>query len=265
MRPRPPRLQAFSIALGVVAGTAVFLLLLWLSLISLQYALGIGLLVAFLGWIVAEQVPDQLDWAVVSRLHWLLTLAGILPFVGIFGAMVLAEYTPSDELVLYSCIFAFVAIIGTACGSRRNAKIQHRTQTIHVAVSGTKLRRYYIPLTLVPSIIGVALVHLALSGRLSVGTFVGQIIGTFIGMTIGYSVSDDRTVTLTALDDCFLVGTVEKAGGTAVPWRRIRGISVEDDTLRVARGLPWPMVYEVDLSGVSNRDTVLEAFRPRLR
>ncbi|GAA0223222.1 hypothetical protein [Haladaptatus pallidirubidus] len=231
----------------------------------LHYVFGIGFLVALLGWIAAEQVPDRLDWTVVSRFHWLLTLAGILPFVGIFGATVLAEYTPSDEIVMYSVIFALVAIVGTACGSRRSAKIQHRTQTIHAAVSATKLRRYYIPLTLVPSVVGIGLVHLALSGGLSDGTFVGQIIGTFIGMTIGYSVFDDRTVTLTILDDSFLVGTDGIVADSAVPWRRVRDVSVEGNTLRVARSLPWPMVYEVNLSEVPNRDSVLEAFRPGLR
>ncbi|WP_049969248.1 hypothetical protein [Haladaptatus cibarius] len=265
MRPRPPRLQAFSIALGVVTGIAVFFSLLWLSSIPLRYVFGIGLLVAVFGWIVVEQIPDQLDWAVVSRLHWLLTLAGALPFVGIFGAMALAEYTPSNELVLYSSVFALVAIVGTACGTRRNAKIQHRTQAIHAAVSGTKLRRYYFPLTLVSSIIGVGLVHLAVGRSLSVGTFVGQIIGIFIGVIIGNSMVDDRTVTLTALDDCLLVGTDGTVAETAVPWRRVRRVSIDGDTLRIVRRLPWPMVYEVDLSQVSNRDTVLEAFRPRLR
>ncbi len=262
---RPPRLQAFCLSLGIVAGIAASLSLLWVGFAPLSHVLAIGFFIALVGWTVAEQVPDQLDRAVGARLHWLLVFVGALPFVGIFGAIVLSDYTPSSELVLYSSIFAFAAVIATSYGSARDAKIRLRTQTIHAAVSATKLRRYHIPLTLVSSVVGIALLRLALGRGAFDGGFVGQIIGSLIGVAIGISLVDDRTVTLTVLDDCFLVSASEKASGSAVPWRRIRRVSIDGDTLRIALGLPWPMVYEVNLSKVSNPDSVLEAFRSRLR
>ncbi|WP_423743610.1 hypothetical protein V5735_11270 (plasmid) [Haladaptatus sp. SPP-AMP-3] len=265
MQLRPPRFRPFSVALGLFVGTAVAAALPWLWSDAPANEIEIGLLVTLLGWTAAEQFRDELDRAVCSRLHRSLAVAGVLPFAGVFLAEVFTDYDPTAGIILRLSVFAVVALVATSLGSSRHAEILYQTRSVRANVIGTKSRLYELPLTLVSSAIGIAVVKLILGEFVTVEFLSVTLVGTLIGTTIGSLLTGNQEVGLVALDDGLLVRPNKESGGSLVPWRRIRDVRIDGDTLRVTRGLPWPMVYEADLSSAIHPEAAPEAFRSQLR
>lgn len=265
MRPRLPTLQPFSVAFGCFAGTCVVLAVPWLWSTSLARGVQYGLLVALLAWVALEQIPDAVNRAVLARLHWWLALVGSLPAVGLLGAGYFGEHAPGDALLFRALVVALVGLVSANLGAGRRAAVYHRTRTVHANVRAVKSRRYEIAASLVSGVVTWGVLRLAFGNAISTASLVGGTVGTVIGASIGIAIIDDRAVELVALDDGLVVRPENHSGGSLVPWRRLRRVTRDGDTLRVVRRFPWPMVYEADLSDVLSRDEIFETFRHRSR
>jgi len=265
MQLRPPRFRPFSIALGFFLGSAVAVSLPWLWPDAPANEIEIGLLVILLGWAAAEQFRAELDRALASRLRWSLAVVGVLPFVGALVAYARTDYDPTTGLLIRLSVFAVFALVATAFASARYAEILYQTRSVRANVVGTKSRLYELPLALVSSAIGVAVVKLILGEFVTVQFLSVTLVGTLIGTTIGTLLVGKQEIELVALDDGLLVRPDGQVGGSLVPWRRIRDVRTDGDTLRVTRGLPWPMVYTADLSSAIHPDTAPQAFRSKVR
>ncbi len=265
MQLRPPRFRPFSIALGLFLGSAVAVALPWLWPDAPANEIEIGLLVTLLGWVAAEQFRAELDRAVSSRLRWSLAVVGVLPLVGALLVDSVTEYDPTTGLLIRLSVFAAAALVATAFASNRYAEILYQTRSVRANVIGTKSRLYELPHALVASVIGVVVLRLILGEFITVQLVTTTLVGTLIGTTIGSLLTGDQEVELVALDDGLLVRPDGQVGGSLVPWRRIRDVRLDGDTLRVTRGLPWPMVYTADLSSAIHPDTAPEAFRSKVR
>lgn len=265
MRPRLPRFRSFSVALGIFVGTAAAAFRPWLWPAAPANAVEIGILVTILGWAVAEQVHEQLDHAVTARLHWSLAVVGALPLAGVLGAHFLTEYTASAGVLLRAAAFVFAGLVATSCGSGRYAEILRETRPVRGNVIAIKSKLYEVPLTLVSSAVGLTVVRFVLEGSISVDTLSFSLVGMVIGTLVAMLLVGEGRIELVALDDCLLVKPERHVGGSVVQWRRIRDVDIDGDTLRVTRGLPWPMVYEADLSTAVHPETVSDAFRSKVR
>jgi hypothetical protein len=265
MQLRPPRFRPFSISLGLFLGSAVAVALPWLWLDVPANEIEIGLLVTLLGWAAAEQFRDELDCAVSSRLRWSLAVVGVLPFVGALVPYARTDYDPTTGLLLRLSVLAAVALVATAFASARYAEILYQTRSVRATVVVTKSRLYELPYALVASATGAAVVKLILGEFTTVQFFSVTLVGALIGTTIGTLLVGKQEIELVALDDGLLIKPDSQVGGSLVPWRRIRDVRLDGDTLRVTRGLPWPMVYTADVSSAVHPDTAPEAFRSEVR
>ncbi|MFH5800203.1 hypothetical protein [Haladaptatus sp. CMAA 1911] len=265
MQLRPPRFRPFSIALGFFLGSAVAVSLPWLWPDAPANEIEIGLLVTLLGWTAAEQFRDELDRAVSSRLRWSFAIVGVSPLVGALLADTYSDYEPTTGLLIRLSVFAVVALVTTAFASGRYAEILYQTRSVRADVAATKSRLYELPHALVASVIGVLVLRLILGKFVTVQLVSTALVGTLIGTTIGSLLTGKQEIELVALDDGLLIRPDSQVGGSLVPWRRIRDVRIDGDTLRVTRGLPWPMVYTADLSSAIHPDTAPEAFRSKVR
>ncbi|KZN25135.1 hypothetical protein A4G99_00980 [Haladaptatus sp. R4] len=264
MHLRPPRFRSLSAVLGLFIGSTIALSLPWLWPDAPANAVEIGILFTLLGWVAVEQFAAEIDRAVVARRHWLLAVVGVLPFVALLVTRALTGSTSSGEIVLHASLFGMVAFVAFAACSSRYATIRLQTESIRGNVVGVKSRLYDLPLTMASSAIGMFVLHLLLPGTFSLDFLSGSVVGSLIGAVIGAALVGNHTVELVALDDGLVIASDGRGGGSFVPWRRIRGVRLDGDTLRVARGLPWPMVYEADLSSAVHPDTVVHEFRSRV-
>ncbi len=262
---RSPRFRYISISVGLFIGAAVALSLPWLWPDAPANAVEVGVLVTLLGWTAAEQFSAEIDRAVAARLYWLFAIAGVLPLAGALGARIFAGSTVSHDVLARAVLFALVSVVPVSCGSGRYALLRLQSEPVRGNAFATKSRLYTLPLSMVYSSIALLLLQFVLHGTVSLHSLIGPAIGGVIGASIGSLLTDERTVELVALDDGLIITTEGGFGASFVPWRRIRDVRRDGDTLRVARGLPWPMVYEADLSRDNRSDETVYAFQSRIR
>lgn len=254
---RRPEPRPFAVAFGVLVGLAGFLATPRPWPTDPVLSIAVGACVGVLAWAAVEQKPDAVDQVVEARAHWLLAGFGVLLAVGVFGPGVFGGPTPDEGTSIRLLVFALATIVVTEFGSRHRGALLRERGQVQASVTAVESRLQEIALSVGASAGFAGVFSLATGDLLSTGTVVGAVIGT----TIGSVLTSRQEYELVALDDYLLLQQTSGRGATAVPWRRLRDVTVDGDTLRVARGLPWPVVYTVDLSEVDDRRAVLEAFR----
>lgn len=257
MQLRRPERRHFPLSLGILAGLAGFLATPAPWPTDPVFGIGLGALVAALVWTALEQVPDALDRAVEARAYWLVGVVGLLGAAGVAAPTVFAGGTPSDGKSLRLLVFVVGTVVVVELGNSHRGELLLERQHVQASVTAVELRRWEFGLGVVSSTVVFSVLGLLMGDSFAVTSLVG----TVIGVTIGNAFTGTTEYELVALDDHLLIRQTGNEGGTAIPWRRLRDVTVEDDTLRVKRGLPYPTVYVADLSEVEDRRGLLGAFR----
>ncbi|WP_135828683.1 hypothetical protein [Halorussus halobius] len=257
MRFRHPELRSLPVALGALVGIAGVLATPAPWPTDPVTSLVTGTYVGILAWTVVEQVPDAVDRAVDAGVHRLAGGLGLLGVVGLLGAGLLGGSPPDEGAVIRLLVFATALILVTSMADNRRGTLVREREQVRATVTAVQLRRYRVALSVAATVVVGSALSLTTGEFLAVGTVAGGVVGS----TVGVVLTGREEYELLALDDHLLVRQVGDTGGTAVRWERLRDVSVEGDRLRVARGLPWPTVYAVDLSAVEDRRAVLGAFR----
>ena len=270
MRPRLPSLRPFSVGTGLFVGVCAGLLThrfgppLEIPDVGLGpspgFAPGVGFLVLLGVWVALEQVPEAVDRVLLAHGHYALTVAGVLPTVGVLvvdasGVTVLSEATRLQALAV-----ALVGLLATSAATGQRASLLREREPVELVVSAVEAQRYRLALTAVVFLVcytGFALVY---PDAFSLASFVG----VAIGLGIGALLVGERRVDLTVLNRGLLVGGSGHLGASLVSWRRVHSVTVDGDTLTVQRSLPWPLVYRVDLDEVEDRNAVVETLRARV-
>ncbi len=257
VRFRHPELRSLPVALGALVGIAGVLATPAPWPTDPVTSLVTGTYVGILAWTVVEQVPDAVDRAVDAGVHRLAGGLGLLGVVGLLGAGLLGGSPPDEGAVIRLLVFATALILVTSMADNRRGTLVREREQVRATVTAVQLRRYRVALSVAATVVVGSALSLTTGEFLAVGTVAGGVVGS----TVGVVLTGREEYELLALDDHLLVRQVGDTGGTAVRWERLRDVSVEGDRLRVARGLPWPTVYAVDLSAVEDRRAVLGAFR----
>lgn len=256
MRLRRPEPRPFTVALGVLVGLAGYLATPPPWPTDPVLSLGVGGCVALVVWVVLEQAPDAVDRAVEARAYWLVAGLGVLVGV-VFGSTPFGGPTPDDGTRLRVVFFALGALVVTSVGRDHRGRLLLEREEVRARVTATESRLREVAFSLVGVATGAYVFSLVIGSSVPAAAAIGSLIGVAIGSVF----TDTTEYRLVALDDHLLFRRGTRGGTTAVPWRRVRDVSVDGDTLRIARGLPYPMVYEADLSAVEDRRAVLRAFR----
>ncbi|WP_115862719.1 hypothetical protein [Halorussus litoreus] len=249
-------MRPFSLSLGGLVGLAGFLTTPRPWPTEPALSLAVGTFVVVLAWAAVEQVPDALDRAVEARAHWLVGGFGVLPAVAVL-APVLGGRTPDEATAIRALVFAAAAVITVVAGTAHYGALLLRREQIDARITAVESRWRMVVLRVAASIAPLYVLSLAVGDVFSTGSAVGSLLGILIGTAL----TGTDEYELVALDDHLLFRQGDSRGAAAVPWRRLRSVTVDGDTLRVVRGLPYPTVYVADLSGVEDRQAVLEAFR----
>ncbi|MFC7228033.1 hypothetical protein N0B31_11525 [Salinirubellus salinus] len=270
MRPRLPSLRPFSVGTGLFAGVCAGLLAHHLApgvaIPDLGSGPGVGLAPAvgflvLLGvWVALEQVPEAVDRLLLARGHYALGAFALCPALAVLvvdatGAVALAEATRVQALVV-----ALVGLAATSAATGQRARLLREREAVELAVEAVEVRRRRLAVTAASFVVfyaGFAAVYPAV---FSVASFVGMA----IGLGVGAFVVGERRVDLTVLDRGLLVGASGHLGASLVAWQRVHSVTVDGDTLTVRRGLPWPLVYRVDLGESDDRNAVVETLRARV-
>ncbi|WP_135851840.1 hypothetical protein [Halorussus salinus] len=257
MQLRRPERRHFPLSVGLLVGLAGFLATPAPWPTDPVLGIGLGALVSGLVWVALEQVPDALDRAVEARAYWLVGVVGLLAVAGVAAPTLFGGATPDDGKSLRLLVFIVGTAVVVTLGTSHRGELLLERQRVRASVTAVEPRRWEFGLGVVSSAAVLSVLGLVMGDSFSVGSFVG----TLLGITIGNAFTGTTDRELVALDDHLLIRQTGNRGGTAIPWRRLRDVTVEEDTLRVKRGLPYPTVYVADLSAVEDRRALLGAFR----
>lgn len=257
VRLRRPEPRQFSVSLGVLVGLAGYLATPPPWPTDPVLGLGLGVCVALLAWTAVEQVPDALDRAAEARAYWLVAGLGLLPVAAVFVPALLGGPSPGDATRIRALVFALGAFVVATIGHSHRGMLLLKREEVLARVTAVTPRRREFAL----HVVGVSTATFVFASATGDAVAEWSVVGSVVGAVIGNAVTDTTEYHLVALDDHLLVRRGEGWGATAIPWRRLRGVSVDGDTLRVARGLPYLTVYEADLSAVEDGRAVLRAFR----
>ncbi len=257
MRLRRPEPRHAPLSLGFLAGLAGFLATPGPWPTDPVLGIGLGTCVSVVVWAVLEQVPDAFDRAVEARAQWVLAGLGLLPAAVLFGPALFGAPTPPGGTSVRVLVFTVAAFLVAAMGEQhRGMLLLERGQVRgRVFAVQSKWRQFAL------GIVGATVALLVISYTIADSFSIGSLVGTVVGMLIGNGLTGTEEYELVALDDHLLVRQRGGWGATAIPWRRLGDVTVEGDTLRVARGPPYFTVYTADLTELSDRRAAVEAFR----
>ena len=257
VRFRHPELRSLPVALGALVGIAGVL---WTPApwpTDRVASLVTGTYVGILAWAAVEQVPDAVDRAVDAGGHRLAGGLGLLGVGGVLASGLLGESALGEGAAIRLLAFAAAVLVVTSIADTRRGTLVREREQVRATVTAVQPRPYRVALSVAATVLVAGALSVATGTFFSAGTVVGGVVGS----TVGAVLTGREEYELLALDDHLLVRQAGGRDGVAIRWRRLRDVSVEDDRLRVARGLPWPTVYVVDLSDVDDRRAVLGAFR----
>ena len=251
MRPRLPSFDWFSAACAVFVGGIVVAM----PTPTLVGRTGLPVLAGLATWVLLEQSPRRVDRLLLTGGHY---LAGGLAVA--FLAVPLFARTGwlrvSDSLTIPLLGLSMLAVIVAGTGSKRRAAVLRRESTLRVTVKAEKSRLYAVSKFVVSSLVAVGVLS-SLFGDPLVPGLVGAGLGALIASVFTWTPS----VELTATDRVLLVSERPDGDDEAIPWRRIRRISTEGSTLRIWRGLPWPMRYQATFESPAEAEQRADIFR----
>lgn len=238
MRFRPPSADSFSLSVSLLLGgcTSVSLPALGFS----PNSAGLAVFATGLTWVLIEQIPARVDRAMAARLYLPLGGVALVPLFGdMVGDALHASFLP-ETLTLPAVGFGILGLVLVETGRKRRARYLRGQETVHLSVEMVESARRLFVLSAVSAFTGAGVVRLFAGETVGLPLLVGVVVGTLIGLCF----VDTREVNLCVLDRGLIIAPKRRFGVSIVPWRRIRGISVTDRTLRIERGLPWPTRYE---------------------
>jgi hypothetical protein len=264
VRPRIPSLRPFSVGLGLFAGVCVGVVVNRLGpsvdLSGVGLGPGVGLLTLLAVWVALEQFPETVDRVLLARGHYALAVAAVLPPLAVLAvdatdAAALTEVTRIGALTV-----ALTGLLATAAATGQHARLLRERESAALVVTAVEVQWPRLAATAATFVVFYAGFAVVYPEAFSLATFVGLA----IGLGVGALLVGEKRVELSALDGGLLVGSSGHLGASFVPWGRVRSVTIDDDTLTVRRGLPWPLVYRVDLTGVDDRSAVVETLRARV-
>jgi hypothetical protein len=257
----PPRIEPFSIALGLYLGTLVFRVLPVVS--GPESWVRIAGAVAVIVWILSSQRPEPFEWVLDRRLYW-------APCIGTIGVLLVVIGTRPAAFLAHVPFWAASIVTGSVVlitGQRRHAKLLRDRNRVHERVDGRSSRWTNLIWSIGGASIGVLAVETATVGPRPVVELLHQltpvVVGSAIGWTIGaLIVNHSNTVELLVLDDALIVDVRGKWGMHPIAWRRVRTVDIDDETLHVRTAL-WSSSFSCDLSDADRPQETVRAFRTR--
>lgn len=234
MQFRSPSADAFGVAVSVLAGGCAGVVAAALG--GGANAAVVGVVVAGVVLVAVEQVPDAVDRAVDARLYLPLGGAALAPLFG----DVLGHTVVPDAFALPAAGFGFLGLVVVEAGRRRRAEHLRERELVHRRVAMTESSRRLFVLSGLSTFVGAAVVRSLAGEAVGVPLLVGVVGGTLVGL----SLLNTTEVDVLVLDLGLVVVPKRRFGASVVPWRRVCRVSVDDRTLRIERGLPWPTRYE---------------------
>lgn len=260
MRPRIPSLDPFSASFGVFVGTWAGLLVTWLAPSRSFSALGAGVLVAVVTWAAIEQIPAFVDRALVRRLHLVVAGLAALPVVVGRWATTRAMVASSSPVLLLAFVVALAGLAATVAGTSRRARVFRDREPVHLTLNAVESRRRRAALTFLTMVAVYTVLEFVAGDLLSLWS----VVGLAGGVTVGTLLVGRQRVELVALDSGLLVTPGRQVGTSFVPWSQVTRVTVDGDAVRVHRGLPWPLVYRVDLADRSDRESAVSTLRAHI-
>lgn len=251
MRFRLPSFDWFSVACAVFVGGIVVTV----PSSTLVGGTGLPVLAGLTTWALLEQSPRRIDRLLLARGHY---IAGGLAVA--FLAVPLFARTGwlsvPDSLTIPLLALSILAVIVAGTGSKRRAAVLRRESTHMLTVQAEKSRLYAVSKFVVS-----ALVTVGVTSPLFGDPVVPGLLGAGLGALIASVFTWTPSVELTGTDRALLVSERPDGDDEAIPWRRIQRISTEGSTLRIWRGLPWPMRYQATFETPAEAERRAEVFR----
>lgn len=251
VRPRLPSFDWFSVACGLFVGGLVVAV----PTPTLVGGTGLPVLAGLTTWALLEQSPGRIDRVLLARGHYIAGgLAVALLAVALLGST--DWLTVPNSLTIPLLALSMLAVIVAGTGDKRRAAVIRRESTHMLTVQAEKSRLYAVSKFVVSALVTVGVTSPLLGDPLVPG-LVGAGLGGLIAMVFTWTPS----VELTATDRALLVAERPDGDDEAIPWRRIRRISTEESTVRIWRGLPWPMRYQATFESPAEAERRADTFR----
>ena len=258
MRPRIPSFDPFSASLGLFVGAWTVALVVWLWPAAPVEAAPLGVLVAVVVWAAVEQVPALVDRALSYHVHLLVAGLALVPLVAVLWAI--ENAIVAGDLAAPAFGISITGLVATVAATSRRARVICEREQVHLTLAATEPRRRRTVLTFLTMVATYAALDLVAGDLLSWGT----VVGLAIGVGVGSLLVGQQSVDLVALDSGLVVRPGRQFGASLVPWSQVDRVTVDGDTLRVHRGLPWPLVYRVDLADQPDRESTVSTLRTRV-
>lgn len=217
----------------------------------------VGALVAIVVWAAVEQVPGLVDRALEYPVHLLVAGLALGPIVVVLWAVENGIVT--DALAAPAFGIAIAGLVATVAASSRRAQVACERERPHLTLAASEPRRRRAVLTFLVMVVIYGALDLVAGTHLSLGA----IVGLAVGVSVGTLLIGQQSIELVALDTGLVVRPNRQFGAGLVPWSRVGRVTVDGDTLSIHQGLPWPVVYTVDLSDRTDRETVVTTLRAR--
>jgi hypothetical protein len=251
VRPRLPSFDWFSVACGLFVGGLVVAV----PTPTLVGGTGLPVLGGLTTWALLEQSPGRIDRVLLARGHYIAGgLAVALLAVALLGRT--DWLTVPNSLTIPLLALSMLAVIVAGTGDKRRAAVIRRESTHMLTVQAEKSRLYAVSKFVVSALVTVGVTSPLLADPVVPG-LVGAGLGGLIAMVFTWTPS----VELTATDRALLVAERPDGDDEAIPWRRIRRISTEESTVRIWRGLPWPMRYQATFESPAEAERRADTFR----
>jgi hypothetical protein len=160
------------------------------------------------------------------------------------------------SVTLPAVVFGILGLVLIEAGRRRRARYLREQETVHFRVEMSESSRRLFLLSSTSALVGAGGIRILSGEAVGIPLLIAVVGGTLIGQFM-----DTQEVNLFVLDRGLIVVPRRRFGVSIIPWRRIRGVSVTDRTLRIERGLPWPTYYERAFA----TDTDARKYRDKLR
>jgi hypothetical protein len=251
MRPRLPSFDWFSVVCAVFVGGVVVAV----PTPTPVGGTGLPVLAGLTTWTLLEQIPGRIDRVLLARGHYLAGgLAVALLAVALLGRA--GWLTVPNSLTTPLLALSLLAVIVAGVGDKRRAAVIRRESAIRLTVQAEKSRLYAVSKFAVGALVAVG------AGSILFGDPVApSLLGTGLGALIAMVFTWTPSVELTATDRALLVAERPDGGDEAIPWRRVRRVSTEGSTVRIWRGLPWPMRYRATFESPAEAEQRAETLR----
>jgi hypothetical protein len=185
----------------------------------------------------------------------------LLPIFGDLVGDALRASVFSEALTLPAIGFGILGLVLVETGRKRRARYLRAQEAVYLRVEMTESARRLFVLSAVSAVAGAGVVRLLAGETVDLPLLIGAVGGTLIGLFF----VDTQEVDLCVVDRGLIIAPKRRFGVSIISWRRIRGISATDRTLRIERGFPWPTRYERTFATATEAQRVRDTLRQHRR